>query len=155
MREEANTGVGHRHEQLTLALIAQLNTHGSRISTMIERRTRIRPARESCKPRAARATTAPGAARARKVPSRDNRGRFVAYSTTNAPSWYVFCCDGYRIPGEAPVALPPAAVPVPASATPRKPRLQIRRADVESLALVLLILMVSAWYGLQLPIPNR
>jgi len=41
--------------------------------------------------------------RARSLPSRDARGRFVAFSTTPAPSWYVFCADCYRIPGAAEV----------------------------------------------------
>src|SRR5215468_6674512 len=36
---------------------------------------------------------------ARTLPSRDSRGRFVAFPTTSAPSWYVFCADGYRIAG--------------------------------------------------------
>ena len=33
------------------------------------------------------------------MPSRDARGRFVAFPTTSAPRWYVFCAAGYRIPG--------------------------------------------------------
>jgi hypothetical protein len=36
--------------------------------------------------------------RARPLPSRDARGRFVAFPTTSAPSWYVLCADGYRVP---------------------------------------------------------
>ncbi|HEX3764858.1 MAG TPA: hypothetical protein VHW23_39450, partial [Kofleriaceae bacterium] len=38
--------------------------------------------------------------RVRSLPSRGARGRFAAFSTTSAPSWYVFCADGYRIPGD-------------------------------------------------------
>src|SRR5690349_20652331 len=53
-----------------------------------------------------RATQSPKAhvavkvARMRTMPARDSRGRFVSFPTTDAPSWYVFCADGYRIPGE-------------------------------------------------------
>src|SRR4051794_36522358 len=77
--------------------------------------------------RATRRRTLPpldGQGRAWTLPARDARGRFVAFPTTDAPSWYVFCADGYRIPGDAevmarlidarpepqPTPLPPARV---------------------------------------------
>ncbi|HEX8112844.1 MAG TPA: hypothetical protein VF516_34170 [Kofleriaceae bacterium] len=59
-------------------------------------------ARPGAAPKTARVAPAmPGDAsgQALSLPSRDARGRFVAFPTTSAPSWYVFCADGYRIPG--------------------------------------------------------
>src|SRR5678815_3523955 len=41
-------------------------------------------------------------ARRRRMSPRDSRGRFVSFPTIDAPSWYVFCADCYRIPGEPP-----------------------------------------------------
>jgi hypothetical protein len=147
-----------RREQLTLALAMQPLTQAAVAALTRGNSPHARSLRTSRERRAAALDRAYSTSRVRKVPSRDSRGRFVAYSTTNTPSWYVFCCDGYRIPGATPVSHPTTNVVTRTETTPakaRKPRLWIQRGDVESLALVLLILIASAWYRLHLVVPHR
>lgn len=158
MSGRSDNGASRRYEQLTLALIAQPDTREPGVSSVLSRGA-TRATREFRGRRAACVRTKLPAPRVRKVPSRDSRGRFVAYATSTAPSWYVFCCEGYRIPGDAPAELlapvAPVATNMPASTRARKLRLRVQRTHLESLALVLLILIVSAWYGFQLPLPHR
>src|SRR5262249_56891534 len=76
------------------------------------------------------------ASRGRALPSRDGGGRFVAYPTISAPSWYVFCCGTYRIVGELHVAPKPATPPTAPRALPRavaQPRRwRLKRTDVQN-----------------------
>lgn len=71
----------------------------SAITSAPARHRRARDARGRC---VADAGVTPKVPRVHTLPSRDSRGRFVAYPTTHASSWYVFCCDSYRIAGELP-----------------------------------------------------
>jgi hypothetical protein len=101
-------------------------------------------------------------ARTRTKPPRDSRGRFVSCQTTDAPSWYVFCADAYRIPAE-----PPADAIAPAVATSRKPlpravarvrrvpRTQLTRGGLLTYLVFVLGYIALLWYGLHLPRPNR
>lgn len=73
----------------------------------------------------------------------------------NAPSWYVFCCDGYRVPGAPESPKPAAPVIVSACAKARKTRSRIQRGDIESLAIAVLVLVASVWYRLHLSVPHR
>lgn len=95
----------------------------------------------------------------RRMAARDSRGRFVACPTTDAPSWYVFCADGYRILGEAPAGPLPATVPVAPRELPRAivraGRPWFTRSDVQSYLLILLVIIVSAWYGFHLTPSHR
>jgi hypothetical protein len=100
--------------------------------------------------------------RVRVLPSRDARGRFVSFPTTNAPSWYVFCADGYRIPGEVEVmpmqvcARPaPPAQPFPPARVVRRRRPRMRRDEIVTWLGMLLFLVGMFWYGLCLPVPHR
>src|SRR5262249_55840548 len=100
------------------------------MATAPNARTHTLPPRDSRGRFVARSGTAPKAPRVRSLsqrddrrrmrmlPPRDARGRFVSFPTTNAPSWYVFCADGYRIPDAAEVvsmqvSAPPAPPPQP------------------------------------------
>src|SRR5439155_247167 len=83
------------------------------------------------------------------LPSRDARGRFVAFPTTSAPSWYVFCANGYRILGEAEampmlVSAPPAPPPqpLPSARVVRWRRPAMRRDEVVNW-LVMLVFLVG------------
>jgi hypothetical protein len=91
----------------------------------------------------------------RALPARDGRGRFVAYPTSQAPSWYVFSADCYRIPGEpAAPALPAVAAPVPNSLSRRTTRTRrpwFTSSELQSAFLVLLVLIATAWYAVRLP----
>jgi hypothetical protein len=100
----------------------------------------------------------------RSLPSRDARGRFVAFPTTSAPSWYVFCADGYRIPG----ADEADTVPMKVSASPTPPaerllparvarqrRLAMRRDEVVNWLVMLVFLVGISWYAFNLPVPHR
>src|SRR4051812_40392773 len=92
----------------------------------------------------------PRVRRARTVPARDSRGRFVAGPRSEAPSWYVFAADAYRIPGEPPPQRPaPPAPSVPAAAPRRADSLERRRARdmLHSTLLMLIILMASGCYA--------
>lgn len=100
--------------------------------------------------------------RVRVVPSRDARGRFVSFPTTSAPSWYVLCADGYRIPGEADVMAmqvntPPAPPPQPLSPARvvRRRRLGMRRDEVVNWLVMLVFLVGMYWYAFSLPVPHR
>jgi hypothetical protein len=101
-------------------------------------------------------------ARTRTTLSRDSRGRFVSFPTTDAPSWYVFSTDRYRIPGEplpealAPVA-PTARQPLPrAVARPRRTvRTRLSRADLLTYLVLAIGFLALLWYGLHLPRPHR
>lgn len=100
--------------------------------------------------------------RVRVLPSRDARGRFVSFPTTNAPSWYVFCADGYRIPGEVKVismqvyAPPsPPAQRFPSARVVRRQRPRMRRDEIMTWLGMLLFLVGMFWYGLSLPVPHR
>jgi hypothetical protein len=129
--------------------------------TVPSAQTRRLPARDARGRFMARAGAVPRASRTprvRTLPARDSRGRFVSFPTTQAPSWYVFCAGHYRIP-EAPAApLPAVVLPAPQAAprpTVRTPRRRWTRSDVQSTLLMLLVLVVTFWYGLQLPVPHR
>jgi hypothetical protein len=94
------------------------------------------------------------------LPSRDHRGRFVSFPTTNAPSWYVFCADRYRIPGQAEV-VPlsaterPAPQPIPSAKVVRRRRRSVQRDQVVNWLVILLFLVVVGWYAFSLPAPQR
>lgn len=100
--------------------------------------------------------------RTRALPPRDARGRFVSFPTTIAPSWYVFCADGYRIPDEAevlpmqvsaPPALPPQ--PLPPARVVRRSRPRMNRDEVVNWLVMLLFLVGMYWYARSLPVPHR
>jgi hypothetical protein len=127
--------------------------------TVTSARTHTLPARDARGRFVARARVLARTPRVRKLPARDSRGRFVAFPTTQAPSWYVLCADGYRIPGEPlttplPVSAPAAPQTLPrATVHTRRPR--FTRTELQSALLLLLLIVVSAWYGLHLPAPHR
>jgi hypothetical protein len=100
--------------------------------------------------------------RMRALPPRDARGRFVSFPTTSAPSWYVLCTDGYRIPGETEVlpmhvnATPaPAPQPLPAARVLHRQRPRMRRDEVVNWVALLLFLVGMYWYAFSLPVPHR
>jgi len=100
------------------------------------------------------ASTSGKVMRAGTLPARDARGRFVAFPTTSAPAWYVFCCDGYRVPAEPTVAPPTTAPPEPQAlprAIVRSRGPWLSRADLECVALTLIVLIASAIYWWHLP----
>lgn len=91
------------------------------------------------------------------MPSRDNRGRFVSFPVTEAPSWYVFCAAGYRIPGEPSPVVFAASAPIPRQPIPRAiararrtPRTPLRRADLLIYLLMAIGYVAMLWYGLHL-----
>src|SRR6185295_14523891 len=93
---------------------------------------------------------APG--RARSLPSRDARGRFVAFPTTSAPSWCVFCADGYRIPDSTDVndiavdARPAPQPQPPARVAPRcRPRMQW--GEIATWILIAIFVVAIGWHG--------
>src|SRR3954470_20953780 len=95
-------------------------------------------ARSDTASEATRVRPQPRDVRRRVLPSRDARGGFVAFPTTSAPSWYVLCADGYRVPGEAemmpvPVSAPPAPPPqqpLPAACVVRRPHFGMPRDQI-------------------------
>lgn len=96
--------------------------------------------------------------RARALPARDSRGRFVAFPTSQAPSWYVLCIGGDRIPAPASPHAPVEVGAVSAVALHAIPRARLPlfpRGGLHSAFLVLLVIVVSAWYRIQLPVPSR
>jgi hypothetical protein len=102
------------------------------------------------------------AGRVRSLPSRDARGRFVAFSTTSAPSWYVFCADGYRIPGGDEVrataidARPaPESQPLPPARAVRRRRPAMQWDEIASWLLIATFVVVVGWHMLHLHLPNR
>lgn len=143
------------HQQLALAL----SGHDLVLVATTRAVTRTRDARTSSHRSALRATVPSKAVRARTMPSRDNRGRFVSFPTTDAPSWYVFCADGYRIPGEPPTdaTAPTARQPLPRAVarSRRIPRTRLTRADLLTYLVFVVGYIALLWYGLHLPRPNR
>src|SRR5882724_359811 len=125
--------VRRNHQQLALAFTG----HHLALVPTARAATRTRGAQTPTDRSTARAGVTAKVARTRTTPSRDSRGRFVSFPTTNAPSWYVFCADGYRIPGE-----PPADAVAPSAPTARQPlpravarsrrtsRMRLTRADL-------------------------
>jgi hypothetical protein len=90
------------------------------------------------------------------------RGRFVAFATTSAPSWYVFCADAYRIPGNADVmpmlltAPPvPAPQPLPPARVVRRRRPPMQWDEVATWLLIAIFVVVVGWHGLHLQLPHR
>ena len=96
--------------------------------------------------------------RVRALPSRDSRGRFAAYPTSSAPSWYVFCCGGYRIPENQPAPPPPPIAPAAPHALPRaiaRPqRAWLTRSHLENAILFVLLMVATIWYRWHLPPPR-
>lgn len=97
--------------------------------------------------------------RRRTLPARDARGRFVAFPTTSAPSWYVLDAAAYRIPEAAaePEILPGRTAAPP---RPRARRLAQWRAggvggDVRFALTMLVFVAVMFVYALQLPRPHH
>lgn len=97
----------------------------------------------------------------RTVPSRDSRGRFVSGSTTAAPSWYVFCAAGYRIPGDTPPAAiwpsePATRQPLPrAIARWRIGGTPVSRANWLTYLVFAVSYVALAWYAFHFPTPHR
>ena len=158
MVSQRNAQVGRHPQQLALALGEPLAVEGQQVHAIPDASTRDR------RPRDARGQFVAGAARAVKprragaLPSRDGRGRFVAYPTSNAPSWYVFCCDGYRIPEDRPTPSPPPIAPAAPHALPhaiaRPRRAWLTRSYLENAILFILFVIAAAWYWWHLPPPR-
>lgn len=155
MAGQRRAQVGLHPEQLTLALGERLpidDQPAPRIPSVSAQKYQLRDARGRFAAGAGGAMKLP---RVRALPSRDSRGRFVAYPTSDAPSWYVFCCDGYRIPEDRPT---PAPVPI-AQAAPRplpgviaRPRRAwLTRTYAENTILFVLFVVGIAWYWCHLP----
>lgn len=146
------------HQQLALAL----GGHDLVLVPTVRAATRTRDGWTHNHRSTARATVTAKAARTRTMPSRDSRGRFVSFPTTDAPSWYVFCADGYRIAGEPPTdAIAPAALtarqPLPRAVarSRRIPRTRLTPADLLTYLVFVVGYIAVLWYGLHLPRPNR
>ena len=146
------------HQQLALALGGHDLVPGPPANAA----TRTRDTRTHNHRSTARATDIGKVARARTMPSRDSRGRFVSFPTTDAPSWYVFCADGYRIPGEPPTdaiapAAPTARQPLPRAVarSRRVSRTRLTRAELLTYLVFVVGYIAVLWYGLHLPRPNR
>ncbi|TMQ12956.1 MAG: hypothetical protein E6J91_19940 [Deltaproteobacteria bacterium] len=122
-------------------------------------------ARPGATPRPARVSpprSRDASGRVRSLPSRDARGRFVAFSTTSAPSWYVFCADGYRIPGNDEVhakaidaRLAPQSQPLPPARVMRRRRLAMQWDEIATWLLIATFVVVVGWHMLHLQLPNR
>lgn len=100
--------------------------------------------------------------RARVLPSRDAHGRFAAFPTIAAPSWYVFCAGTYRIPGDADVvpihlsAPPvPASQPLPPARIVRRRRPPMQWDEVATWLLIAIFSFAVVWHGLHLQRPHR
>jgi hypothetical protein len=98
--------------------------------------------------------------RAHSLPSRDARGRFVAFPTTSAPSWYVFCVDGYRIPGNTEVIAVavdarPAPQPLPPARVVRSRRPAMQWDEIATWILIAVFVVVVGWHGLHLQLPHH
>lgn len=144
-------------EQLALALGEQREVGNRAPVTVTSARRRIRGSRDASG-RFMAGTRPERVSRVRTLPARDSRGRFVAFPTTNAPSWFVFCCDSYRIAGEPATTLSPMVAPrlheLP-RAIVRRPRPQVTRAQLENAVAFLLLMIVLAWYWWHLPPPHH
>jgi hypothetical protein len=139
--------VGGGHEQLVLAFAIQRVEQVTSAAAVTK--PQVRRARDGRERVVSSAGVASFTPRTRRCPARDSRGRFVAASTSHAPSWYVFCADLYRIPGEpevVPQADPSSTPPVPTSSKARMCRTRFTRSALESYFLVLLVVIVSIWY---------
>jgi hypothetical protein len=147
-----------KHQQLAFALAG----HHLALAPTLRTPTRTRGAQSPSDCNTTRARVTAKVARTRTMPSRDSRGRFVSFATTDAPSWYVFCADGYRIPGEpladanAPAA-PAARQPLPRAIARLRhiPRTRLTRADLLTYLVFVVGYIAVLWYGLHLPRPNR
>lgn len=146
------------HQQLSLALAG----HHPALAPTPRAATRMRGARTPTNRGTTSARVTAKVARARAMPSRDSRGRFVSFPTTDAPNWYVFCADGYRIPGEPPAdAIAPTAstarqsLPRAVARLRRIPRTRLTRADLLTYLVFVVGYIAVLWYGLHLPRPNR
>ena len=121
--------------------------------------TRTRDAQTPNHRSTVRATVTSKVARTRTMPSRDSRGRFVSFPTMDAPSWYVFCADSYRIPGEplTDAIAPTARQPLPRAVarSRRIPRTRLTRTDLLTYLVFVVGYIAVLWYGLHLPRPNR
>jgi len=146
------------HQQLALAFAG----HHLALVPTPRAATRTRGAQTPTDRSTARAGVTAKVARTRTMPSRDSRGRFVSFTTTDAPSWYVFCADGYRIPGEPPSdaiapAAPTARQPLPRAVarSRRIPRTRLTCADLLTYLVFVVGYIAVLWYGLHLPRPNH
>ena len=153
MNTERDVRACRSHEQLTLALAVPTEDRRPGASVVpghrrhgfsVLRSRRLHPG----------GATAPSV-RIRKTPSRDSRGRFVAFATTTAPSWFVFCCDGYRIRGEASETPVSTSASIPVPARPPKRRFFLHRAEIENLALMLVFFVACFLYRLHLQVAAR
>ena len=126
--------------------------------TITNARRRTLPARDALERFVGRAVPAQGRQRGGRQRGRDSRGRFVAFPTSLAPSWYVLCAGAYRIPVEEAPPTPPAIAPVaqqpPPCATARRRGQRVTRSELETLFLVLIVVVVSAWFAFHLPPPR-
>jgi hypothetical protein len=158
---QRNAQVGRHPEQLALALGERLAIEGQNVRAMPDASTRDRRPRDARDARGRSVAGATGAAkplRVRTLPSRDSRGRFVAYPTSDAPSWYVFCCDGYRIPEDPPAPPPPLIAPTAPRALPRaiarSRRAWLTRPYLENAILFVLFVTAVILYLRHLPPPH-
>ena len=150
--------VRRNHQQLALAFAG----HHLALVPTARAATRTRGAQTPTDRSTARAGVTAKVARTRTTPSRDSRGRFVSFPTTDAPSWYVFCADGYRIPGEPPTdaiapSAPTARQPLPRAVarSRRISRTRLTRVDLLTYLVFVVGYIAVLWYGLHLPRPNR
>jgi hypothetical protein len=150
--------VGRRHEQLVLAFVEEHKATG-RLPGVPRAATLNRAVSRARDDLPTRALGITRVSRVRKLPSRDSRGRFVAFAMTDAPSWYVFCTDGYRITGEPDAEVLPAGAPVLRHSLPRAVarfnRLRPARSDLLTYAAFVIGYIALLWYGIQLPRPPR
>jgi hypothetical protein len=145
---QPNVQVGHHPQQLALALGERLAVKGQHVLAIPGASTRCRRLRDARGRFVAGAAGAVKPRRVRALPSRDGRGRFVAYPTSNAPSWYVFCCDGYRIPEDRQAPPPPPISPAARHALPhaiaRPRRAWLTRSYLENAILFVLFVIAAA-----------
>jgi hypothetical protein len=95
--------------------------------------------------------------RERALPSRESCGRFVAYPTSDAPSWYVFCCNDYCIPEDPPAPSPPLIAPAAPRVLPtplRVPGAWLTRSYLANAILFVLYVIAVALYLWNLPPPR-
>jgi hypothetical protein len=155
---QRNAQVGRHPRQLSLALGERFAVKGQHVLAIPGASMRGRGLRDARGRLVAGAAGAVKPRRVRELPSRDSRGRFVAYPTSNAPSWYVFCCDGYRIPEDRPAPPPPPIAPAPPHALPhaiaRPRRAWLTRSYLENAILFVLFVIAAAWYWWHLPPPR-
>src|SRR6185436_18325959 len=142
-------------QQLALALGEPLGIEAQDVRTIPGAPTRGRRPRNARDRFVAVPAEAAKPRRKRALPPRDSRGRFVAHPTSNAPSWYLFCCDGYRIPEEPLAPSPPLIVPSAPRALPRaiaRPRCAwLTRSYLENAILFVLFVIAMALYWWHLP----